>query len=206
MGPNLPVLEQESKGRSDLRTTIQGRYVSFTVTTKPILNRCISKKLKITTKQFTELLGISALVVSLVFVAWELRQSNRIAIATAEAELRAGSREFNSLVAENPELAAILVKAREPNAILTPIEDEILRNYARTGFGLLTQMNAGYENGYLTSYTLEIFKTFITRNLDNNPSWVKYFEENTRDFKLNSYDSELWIHLVDELENRGAKF
>jgi len=159
-------------------------------------------------KNIIELIGITALVVSLVFVAWELRQSNRIAIAiaTAEAELRTGNREFNSIVAENPGLAAILVKAREAGARLDPIEDEIHRSYARTGFNLLTQANAEYENGLLSNYTIDVYKNFIIRNFNQNSMWVQYYAENVREYNLHRVDSELWIFLVSELENRGVEF
>ena len=104
-------------------------------------------------KKITELIGIAALVLSLIFVAWELRQSNRIAIATAEADLRAGNREANATVAENPELAGIIVKARETNASLDLVEDEILRSYASAQFNLLTQANASIRERPLFQHT-----------------------------------------------------
>lgn len=162
--------------------------------------------MKFDSKQLAEILGITAVIFSLIFVAWELRQSNRIAIAAAESELRTANRELSSLVAENLALSETIAKARNDIGNLTPAEEVSLHNYAQASFNVLTQANAAHVNGLLTSYSLDIFKESIVRNFRDYPFLVHYFARNVSDYSLYSGNSELWTFLVDELGNHGYTF
>ncbi len=162
--------------------------------------------MNIGTKQLIEITGISAVVLSLIFVAWELRQSNRIAIATAETDLRSANRELISLVADNSILAAVIVKARDTSVQMNSTEQEIFKSYARASFNILSQANAAFENGLLTTYSLDIYRNRITRDLDIDPALINHFAQTVRDFDLHLSNTELWNYLVDELRSRGLEF
>ena len=62
-------------------------------------------------KDSAELVGIAAIVVSLVLVAYELRQNSEIAAAEADATRYLAAVESYSVVAENAEMAQLLRKA-----------------------------------------------------------------------------------------------
>ena len=78
--------------------------------------------MKLERKQLIELVGALSIVASLVFVAVEIRQSNRIAVATAENEVRAATRELFLLTIEDPGVAALTLKARSGEE-LSPEEE-----------------------------------------------------------------------------------
>jgi len=160
----------------------------------------------ISAKQLAEILGVIAIVASLVLVASELRQSNRIAIATAEAELRASQREVNSLRAENPELAEILVKARDPSSQLNPIEEEIVQGYAAAQFAVLSQANASQVNGLLSDYSIEVYSHAILTMLDTYPLFAKYWAEIASDSEFRRGMTPIWDSLLDALTDRGYEF
>ncbi|MEL6215280.1 MAG: hypothetical protein AAFQ99_06350, partial [Pseudomonadota bacterium] len=68
-----------------------------------------------------EVFGMVAVVVSLLLLAYEVRQSNRIARATVTYEISRDVNEFNELGYTNPEFAALLLKLGdadfEPSAV-----------------------------------------------------------------------------------------
>ena len=65
-------------------------------------------------KDTVELVGIIAVVLSLLLVAYEVRQSNRIAQATTTYEIGRDVNQFNELGYSDPEFAALLVNLRDP--------------------------------------------------------------------------------------------
>ena len=162
--------------------------------------------MKIGTKQLVEFIGITAVVISLWLVASELRQSNRIAIATSEADLRSSQRDVNSLAAENPELAAVLVKAQDITSQLDPIEEQVLRSFSAAQFSVLTQANVSNESGLLTSYTLNIYANGMRITLNRYPLMTKYFAESARDYKFRRGMSPLWDSLLNLLGELGYEF
>lgn len=162
--------------------------------------------IKITPRQFVEFIGVASLIGSLIFVALELRQSNRIAITAAESDIRSAVRENRSLVAENSELAAIIAKSSNSDAELSPVEVLQLENYSQARFNIFTQVNAAYTNGLLTDYSLEIYKKSISDAIRNSPYDAENYYQTVRYYDLNLTNSVLWNHLVSELEILGYEF
>lgn len=65
-----------------------------------------------TLKDVAEIVGIGAIVASLLFLAFELQQSNRIAVASTEIGIRNGYSEFNRGLYTSPDTAEIMSRAR----------------------------------------------------------------------------------------------
>ena len=74
-------------------------------------------------KEITEAFGLAAIVASLLFLAFEIQQSNRIAIASTEIGIRNGYSEFNRGIHSNSDIVELLSKAREPNVEWSPAEE-----------------------------------------------------------------------------------
>jgi hypothetical protein len=64
-----------------------------------------------------------AVLAGILFLAYEIQQSNRIAIATTEIEIRAGYGVLNELIIAEGELAEIFVKAESADAKLSAAEE-----------------------------------------------------------------------------------
>ena len=72
--------------------------------------------------RWPELLGLAAVLVSVLLLAWEIRQNTQTATAQALLDLNAMANEVLSAEAESPQLAAVLVKGEEDLESLSPAE------------------------------------------------------------------------------------
>jgi len=157
---------------------------------------------KIDKPPFFEIIGMAAIVFPLVFVAWELRQSNRIALAGTEADLRTADMELAIRVAENPALAVIVEKLQN-NSELSSLEDIQASSYATAAFATLAQANQANISGLLTGYSLDIYQTSIADWLDSTPGLAKYWFEIATYYDFQQGESPIWDTLLAELKDRG---
>ena len=72
-----------------------------------------------------EIVGIMTVVLSLLFVAYEIRQSNAIAIGTTSYELSRNWMSSNELIITNPELRSLVVKLTDKDYVLTIDPNEL---------------------------------------------------------------------------------
>lgn len=105
----------------------------------------------------TEIIGIIALVVSLLFVAYELQQSNRISIVAAYQTRIAEIQELNKELALSNELATILEKIDSKGIeSLTPVEFR----RARAWYSMILRGMQGqyyqYQQGFLERNVIDL--------------------------------------------------
>ena len=70
-----------------------------------------------------EIVGLLAILASLIFLAFELQQSNRIAVASTEIGIRNGYSEFNRGLHSGDGVAELMARAMEPDVEWTPAEE-----------------------------------------------------------------------------------
>ena len=104
-------------------------------------------------KQIVEAVGILAVVFSLLLVALEIRQANRIAVVNAEFALRESFRDTNIALLNNPDMVDFAVRATTSGE---PLEggDEIravVWTYIHLNTWVATAL--AYENGVSTEET-----------------------------------------------------
>ena len=162
--------------------------------------------MKIENKRLFETAGVISVVLSLLFVAYQIQQANRIALAEAEADLRSSVRELNLTIAESSELSRIAVKARDNPSDLTPVEEYQLRYMASSHFSILTQANQAFENGLLSTYSLNIHRIMIKDTLDANPAFADAYADIAKRYGFEEGTSALWDELLEELRLRGYDF
>jgi hypothetical protein len=109
--------------------------------------------MKWNSKQIVEAVGILAVVFSLLLVALEIRQANRIAVVNAEFALRDSFRETNIALLNNPDMVDFAIRATTSGE---PLEggDEIravVWTYIHLNTWLATAL--AYENGVSTEET-----------------------------------------------------
>lgn len=111
--------------------------------------------MKLSVSSTIEFLGILALVVSLGFVAYELRQSNEIALVEAVGDLYGKFNDINQFVASEPELAELLVRSRAAESweAFTPAERLRLESFHRFLFNTWLTADIAYKRGKLPDFT-----------------------------------------------------
>ena len=107
-------------------------------------------------KELADLVGLAAVVLSLLFLAYEIRQSNRIARSTISYELGNNTSQLDQLVWTNSEVAALQVRIRDPAYVPTVVEEEMLRAQARRFLTVWGAIENAYRNGHQTRGQLEI--------------------------------------------------
>ena len=109
-------------------------------------------KTKRINKWLTLLANIGVLV-GIVFLAIEVRQSNRIAVAATEISIRDQFNSINEQILANDGLANLLVIATDANAVFSAVETEKLYAYMYLSVNTWTAIEIAYENGMLPRST-----------------------------------------------------
>ena len=111
--------------------------------------------MKIPSKLLFETISVIAVVFSLLFVAFQIRQSNDIAISTNENDVRANFSALNEAIMLNPELAELLYRSEDPEFIAEGRDRVILMSYiARNMNAWRTAVNS-YEIGLLSQLSYD---------------------------------------------------
>ena len=101
------------------------------------------------------LLANVGVLAGIVFLALEIRQSNRIAMATAEMSIRDHYFTQNQIVLTDDRVTELLVKAKDPNAEFSAIEAEKLDAYIYMQTNTWRAIEIAYMNGLLPHETFE---------------------------------------------------
>lgn len=112
-------------------------------------------------KDTVELVGLVAVVLSLLLVAFEVRQSNRIAQATTTYEIGRDVNSFNELGYSSAEFAELLVGLTKPDFEPTEIQALQSRLLAHRFINIWTVQEKAYRNGLLTDEQFEATKNDV---------------------------------------------
>ena len=110
---------------------------------------------QIVRNQILEIVGIATVVLSLMFVAYEIRQSNKIATVSNANEIYGQFNAVNEALMSDPELARLIIKASKVEKLGDLTKSEILRFNGWIQFLLNTWLsgNIAYDNGHLAEAT-----------------------------------------------------
>ena len=117
-----------------------------------------------------EIAGAIVVVATLAYLARQIHQSNRIAVATTEIGVRNSLSSLNESAYTDTGLAEILMKSADPNSELTPVET------FKTYIFILRCMNAwlsvetAYSNGLVPPQTYGVIEDDIRYFLASFPS------------------------------------
>jgi len=95
-------------------------------------------------------------LVGIVFLALEIRQANRIAIATTEISIRSEFKALNELVLANDDIARLLVRALDADADFSPVDTEKLYAYLYACINNWLGIEIAYVNGMITEMTFKV--------------------------------------------------
>ena len=120
--------------------------------------------------KYFEFLGIIGVIVSLLFVAYQVQQANRIARVTTEYEIRNNRSEWQSIFLENPEITEFMIRIiAQSNSIEDMPEIDRRRAYifAMRGIETWAAAETAFANGMLSNETYD----YISEDINNT---IKY--------------------------------
>ncbi len=129
-----------------------------------------------------------------------IRQSNLIAIATAEIAIRESYAALNESVYGNTEIAEILFKARNSDAVFSGPQIEKVGSYIARLFNIWNAIERAYVNGMVSESTLDVAKEDIKFAIDTYPSLRPYFQDNVETYSSDE-ESEIVKAMVRALES-----
>lgn len=134
--------------------------------------------MKLSFGKIVEIAGFLAVILSVLFLAYEQRQSNLIARTNARIAILDNYSQINELLWTDSSVAALIVKSREPNFIPSTEERVRLGGQARRFVNVWLQIEAAYQNGYYSEpeyqSALDDVRTVIRGNPGTAPMWREY--------------------------------
>jgi hypothetical protein len=121
-------------------------------------------------RETVEIIGVISIVAALLLVAWEVRQSNRIAAAQIQMQLASGFNEMNMNRATTPDFARLFPKLNSPgNHLVTATEDSQLQGLAWHIVNLYYSAQIAYDNGFLDAPRLDMYRLDLAQTLERFP-------------------------------------
>jgi len=140
------------------------------------------------------LLANLGVLAGIVFLALEVRQANRIAIATTEMSVWGTYVSLNQMAVENDGIAALLVKARNPDAEFAPEESEKLAAYLYSFIDTWYSIEVAYDNGMVADTTFSVIRADIRNLLHSYPALHPIMRN-----YLNEYPEAKDLHYYSEI-------
>jgi len=94
-----------------------------------------------------EILGAISVLATLVYLAQQIRQSNKIATASSEISIRDNFSTINAAIYENEEIAQLFVNAEDPDHQFSKVEHMRLRVLLTQLVNVWISIEAAYNNG-----------------------------------------------------------
>ena len=121
-------------------------------------------------REVVEIIGIISIVTALLLVAWEIRQSNRIAAAEIEMRLAQGFNETSISRATEPGFAKLFPKLSSPgNHLVTATEQSQLSGLAQHFMYLYHAAQVAHDNGLLSTQRLDMYRLDLQQTLQHFP-------------------------------------
>ena len=113
----------------------------------------------------------------ILFLALEIRQSNRIAIATTEIGVRTNYAALNESIFSNRDVAELLTRAYTPASDFTPADTEMLWAYVGWHVNQWFSVETAYDNGMVPKTTFEMVMNDIDVFVDSYPASAPILHE-----------------------------
>ena len=162
--------------------------------------------MKLDYKQLLETAGVVTVVLSLIFVALEIQQNNKISNATLEYELRRDYAELNELRLEDNQFLEFIVKMEDPRYEMSVLEQERAESLVRRIGNTWNATHKAYSLDLLSDDSYNgLITNEIPRVISKYPALLPIFKE-VWDYPQNRYyPSELgeYVHeVIAENDNK----
>lgn len=127
--------------------------------------------------QIVALIANVGVIAGIVFLALELRQANRIAVASTEINIRSNLSAINESVYGNESLSRLLAKATEADARLTSEEVIRLESFVRRLLNAYLALETAHFSGLAPKMTYESIESDIRGTLSTWPALRPLFRQ-----------------------------
>ena len=135
-----------------------------------------------------EVIGVSAVIISLLFVAYQIRQSNRIAMGVTSYELNRNWMDINDLYLTNPDVLNLSVALQsvdyEPKG---EIEKQVAMAYARRLLNNWMSIEEAFENGVASEDLYETARSDVESVIRKRPALVPIYEAVFENYNVSEY-------------------
>lgn len=141
-------------------------------------------------KDTIEIVGLIAILASLLFLAFELQQSNRIAIASTEIGIRHGYSEFNRGLHSGDGVAELMARAMEPDVEWSSAENLKVLMVVNDIMNVWLSVETACDNGLASDATCDELGDDIRAFMGTLPG-----TRSTLEFILENYPSLADTHV-----------
>jgi hypothetical protein len=100
-----------------------------------------------------EIIGAVAVFATLAYLSTQIKLSNKSAIASTEIDVRNNFSSINEMMLNNPEIAVLPVKAKDPQASFSEIEEIQLQAWIRRMLNAQLSIETAYKNSMVPDDT-----------------------------------------------------
>jgi len=118
---------------------------------------------------FGEIVGAAAVILSLLYLAKQVQQSNRIALTSIETELQNNWSSLNESIYSDSEMAELLHKAKDSDSAFTGPELVKLEMWARRLLNAWLALESSYNNKLASEETLALLPNNIRNLVETYP-------------------------------------
>jgi hypothetical protein len=138
--------------------------------------------------RYFELIGLGAVVISLLFVAYEIRQANRIASGTTSYEMSRNYMSINELILSNPEVAELLSRRDSGDFEPNPTQKTQLQAFAHRLLNQWTSIEEAYDQGLVSERSYQIALDDVASVASNSNILLPSFKVSFERYDLSEYD------------------
>jgi hypothetical protein len=151
-------------------------------------------------KQLVEILSAIAVVFSLIFVGFELRQSNAIATRDARSQPIAQLVEIERLAIENPLHASLLVKLSAQDPRLSAQEYEHARAFSQLLISFWASIDTARDSGFLPDQTFESYSEHADSVFERYPGMKPIVKRRLQEWGIGPEYSEIYTRVYQHFE------
>ena len=153
------------------------------------------------TKRLNNWLTLAAnlgVIAGILFLALEIRQSNRIALVANEMEIRKSYADVTQSLFANRESSELLARATSSDAEFDAAESGMLYSHVLTMLNIWMAVEIGYNNGMLPRRTYDDMEDDIRSYAKYYPALHSFFQDLMNDYP-SGRESEVYRMINDAL-------
>jgi len=152
-----------------------------------------------------EILGAIAVVFSLVYLAFQIKQSNRIGIRESRSEIAKVLGDINRLSLENPSTAILLGKLRLEDQELSAVEVQQADDLAAMYIGLWALINSANQSGLLPLKVYEVYERSISSFIRKYPGLITYISQQLEEIDITPGEYGIFDRVLEEISHSDKR-
>ncbi len=151
--------------------------------------------------EWLQILATLGVLVGIIFLALEIQQANRIAIATTEITVREAWGSVNETINSNLQTSELLAKARIADVEFSDAEREMLDAFTARLTNTWDGIEEAYANEMVSRVTFDTAIEDMKWHIDTYPSMRSFFEAQIETYP-SSAETELNREMIRYLEEK----